>query len=71
MIKEDNFTINLLKWKNGKTITIFWYAPHIFKASLWSLKRFIKKLKAKVYKKMTVNDRETYLSYLKKLVDQY
>ena len=33
--------------------------------------RFIKTLKAKIYKKMTANDSKFYLSYLKKLVDQY
>ena len=33
--------------------------------------RFIKTLKAKIYKKMTANDRTSYLSYLNKLVDQY
>ena len=34
-------------------------------------KRFIRTLKAKIYKKMTANDRKSYLSYLNKLVDQY
>ena len=33
--------------------------------------RFIKTLKAKIYKKMTANDSRSYLSYLKNLVDQY
>ena len=33
--------------------------------------RFIKTLKAKIYKKMTVNDSKFYHSYLNKLVDQY
>ena len=33
--------------------------------------RFIKTLKAKIYKKMTANDSKSYLSYLNKLVDQY
>ena len=33
--------------------------------------RFIKTLKAKIYKKMTVNDSKSYLGYLNKLVDQY
>ena len=33
--------------------------------------RFIKTLKCKVYKKMTVNDSKSYLSYFNKLVDQY
>ena len=33
--------------------------------------RFIKTLKSKIYKKMTANDRKSYLSYLYKLVDQY
>ena len=33
--------------------------------------RFIKTLTAKICKKMTANDRKSYLSYLNKLVDQY
>ena len=33
--------------------------------------RLIKTLKAKIYKKITANDSKSYLSYLKKLVDQY
>ena len=33
--------------------------------------RFIKTLKAKIYKKFTTNDRKSHLSYLNKLVDQY
>ena len=33
--------------------------------------RFIKTLKGKIYKKMTVNDSKSYLGYLNKLVDQY
>ena len=33
--------------------------------------RFIKTLKAKVYKKMTANDNRFYLPYLNKLVNQY
>ena len=33
--------------------------------------RFIKTLKAKIYKKTTANDSKTYLSYLNKMIDQY
>ena len=33
--------------------------------------RFIKILKAKIYKKMTVNDSKSYLPYLNQLVDVY
>ena len=33
--------------------------------------RFIKTLKAKIYKKMTADDSKSYISYLDKLVDQY
>ena len=33
--------------------------------------KFIKTLKAKIYKKMTANDSKSYLSYLNKVVDQY
>ena len=32
--------------------------------------RFIKTLKGKIYKKMTANDRKSYLNYLNKLVDE-
>ena len=33
--------------------------------------RFIKTLKAKIYKKMTANYSKSYLSYLSRLVDQF
>ena len=33
--------------------------------------RFIKTLKAKIYKKLIATDSKPYLSYLNKLVDQY
>ena len=33
--------------------------------------RFIKTLKAKIYKRMTANDSKSCLPYLNKLVDQY
>ena len=33
--------------------------------------RFIKILKAKIYKKMTANDHKSCLSYLNKIADQY
>ena len=33
--------------------------------------RFIKTLKAKIYKKLRAGDSKSYLSYLNKLVDQY
>ena len=33
--------------------------------------KFIKILKAKIYKNMTANDSKSYLPYLNKLVDQY
>ena len=44
---------------------IFQCTPHII------AERFIKTLKAKIYKKMTASDSKSYLSYLNKLVDQY
>ena len=34
------------------------------------VERFIKKLKIKIYKKITANDTKSYLLYLNKLVDQ-
>ena len=33
--------------------------------------RFAKTLRAKIYKKMTANDRKSYLSYMNKLLGQY
>ena len=33
--------------------------------------QFIKRLKAKIYKEITANDKKYYLRYLNKLVDQY
>ena len=33
--------------------------------------RFMKTLKAKIYKKVTANDSKSYLRYLNKLIDQY
>ena len=33
--------------------------------------KFIKTLKAKIYKKMTTNDNTSYIPYLNKLVDKY
>ena len=36
-----------------------------------TVERFIKKLKSKIYKKMTANDSKSYLPYLNKLLDQY
>ena len=33
--------------------------------------RFIKTLEGKIYKKLTANDRKSYLGCLNKLVDQY
>ena len=33
--------------------------------------KFFKKLKVKIYKKITANDSKSYMSYLNKLVDQY
>ena len=38
------------------------------KASQWSLKKIIKTLKAKIYKKMTANDSKSYLPYLNNFV---
>ena len=35
------------------------------------VERFIRTLKAKIYKKMTANDNKFYLGYLNKLVDEY
>ena len=51
-------------------INILMYSTHNEGKSVIA-ERFIKTLKAKIYKKMTANDSKPYLSYLNKLVDQY
>ena len=48
---------------------ILMYSTHESKSVIDE--RFIKTLKAKIYKKMTANDSKSYLPYLNKLVDQY
>ena len=66
LIKEENFTIN--KCKNGSTILM--YLTHIEGKSVIA-GRFIRTLKIKTYRKMTLNDSKSYLSYLNKILDQY
>ena len=49
---------------------ILMYSKHNESQSV-IIERFIKTLKAKIFKKMTANDSKSYLSCLNKLVDQY
>ena len=49
---------------------ILMYSTHNEGRSV-TAERFIKTLKAKIYKKMTANESKSYFSYLYKLVDQY
>ena len=53
---ENNYILMYSTHNEGKSVIV---------------ERFIKTLKAKIYKKMTVNDSKSYLGYLNKLVDQY
>ena len=48
----------------------FMYSAHNGSKSLIDV-MFIKRLKTKIYKKMTANNSKSDLSYLNKLVDQY
>ena len=57
----------MLEWLDNTDILI--YSTHNESKSVIS-GRFIKTLKAKIYKKITVNDSKSYLPYLNKLVDQ-
>ena len=56
------------EWLNNNDILM--YSTHNESKSV-NTERFIKRLKAKIYKKVTANDSKSYLSFLKKLVDQY
>ena len=56
------------EWLDNNDILM--YSIHNESKSVIS-KRFIRTLKTKIYKKITANDRKSYLSYLNKLVDQY
>ena len=67
LIKEENFIINLCK--NGDIIYTLMYSTHN-EGRTEIAERFIKKLKSKIYKKMTANDSKSYHPYLNKLVDQ-
>ena len=55
------------EWLDNNDILM--YSTHYEGKSVIA-ERFIKTLKAKVYKKMTANDNKSYLNYLNKLVDQ-
>ena len=55
------------KWLNNNDILM--YYTHKEGKSVTTA-RFIKTLKAKIYKKMTANDSESHLGYLNKLVDK-
>ena len=53
---DNNDTLMYSTHNEGKSVTA---------------ERFMKTLKAKIYKNMTANDSKSYLSYLNKLVDEY
>ena len=58
----------MLEWLNNNDILMY-YTYNEGKSVI--SESFIKTLKAKIYKKMTANDRKSSLPYLNKLVDQY
>ena len=72
-----NLTVNQINYKFYNKLMQEWlgndyvlmYSTHNESKSVIE-KRFIKKLKAKIHKKMIANDSKSYLSYLNKLVDR-
>ena len=56
------------EWLDNNNISV--YSTHNENKTVIA-ERFIRTLKAKIYKKITANDSKTYLKYLNKLVDQY
>ena len=58
----------MLEWLSNTDILI--YSTHNEGNSVIA-ERFIKPLKAKIYKEMAASDIKSYLSYLNKLADQY
>ena len=55
------------EWLNNNDILMFF----THKEGKSVIERFIKTLKSKTYKKMTSNDKKSYLPYLNKLVAQF
>ena len=66
--RREFYNKPMQEWLDNNDISI--YSTHNEGQSVIP-ERFIKTLKAKIYKKMTTNDSKSYLSYLNKLVDQY
>ena len=56
------------EWLNNDNVLM--YSTHNEDKSVIA-EIFIKTWKAKLYKKMTANNSQSYLSYLNKLLDQY
>ena len=56
------------RWLDNNDILL--YSTHKEGKSIVA-EKFIKTLKAKIYKKMTVNDSKSYLDYLNKSADEY
>ena len=73
IVNKFNRKTNKLRVDQGEKFynnLILMYSTHIEGNSVIA-ERFIKTLKAKTYKKVTANDKKSYLPYLNKLVDQY
>ena len=73
IVNKFNRKTNKLRVDQGEKFynnLILMYSAHIEGNSVIA-ERFIKTLKAKTYKKVTANDKKSYLPYLNKLVDQY
>ena len=67
--QEREFCNKLMpEWLDNNDILM--YSTHTEGKSVIA-ERFLKRLKAKIYKKMTANDTKSYLPYLIKLVHQY
>ena len=66
LIKKEYYNKHMQEWlaNNG----ILMYSTHSEGKSV--IKRFMKTLQSKIYKRMTANDSKSYLPYLNKLIDQ-
>ena len=57
-----------IEWLDNNDILIY---PTQNEGKSVIAEKFIKTLKAKIYKKITANDSKSYLPYLNKLIDEY
>ena len=67
-IKEKKYNNLIQKWLGDNNILMY---SAYNKGKSVAAERFIRTLKSKIYKKMTTDNKNSYLDYLNKLVDKY